>query len=127
MHQRPERQGRNAQGLVPGLQDADADRTLQSLSGIPAPTRRIPPAVSLLVAYLSEAWAKVTGGSTVVSVLGVRTMQAKHRVSAEKSIRELGATYRPLEATLADTVVWMRRWHGLEAPATEGLVVPRQA
>ena len=101
--------------------------TQQSVSGVPAPRRHIPQSVSLGFAYLSELWARLTGVSSVASVLAVRTLQAKLRVSSAKSIRELGATYRPLGTTLADTVTWMRRWRGLETPLPQGRVVPHKA
>ena len=37
---------------------------------------------------------------------GVKTLLPKHTVSSAKAIRELGASFRPIEETLRDTVQW---------------------
>ena len=37
---------------------------------------------------------------------GVKTLLPKHTISSAKAMRELGATFRPIEETLRDTVRW---------------------
>ncbi|MFP2961167.1 NAD-dependent epimerase/dehydratase family protein [Myxococcus sp. 1LA] len=81
---------------------------LEQVSGVRSPRWTFPRWVALGVAYVAETWARVTGGSTLLTVAGVRTMQAKLRVDSSKAARELGATFRPLEDTLRDTVAWYR-------------------
>lgn len=81
---------------------------LQTVSGLPAPTMRISYRMALLVAYASEFAARLRGKDTLITVEGIRTLQDRGTFSAEKAKRELGATFRPLEVTLRDTVMWYR-------------------
>jgi dihydroflavonol-4-reductase len=46
----------------------------------------------------------------VMTVEGVRTLAAALSVSSARAQRELGATFRPFEDTLRDTVAWIRAW-----------------
>jgi dihydroflavonol-4-reductase len=87
----------------------DVMKTLQSVSGIPAPTRHIPYPAILIYAWFAELGARITGRAPTVSLQGVRAMHAKHRVSSDKATRELGATFRPLAETLRDEVEWFRQ------------------
>lgn len=81
---------------------------LQKVSGLPAPTMRIPYPVALMVCYASEFSARLRSKDTLMTVEGVRTLQDRGTFSAAKAKRELGATFRPLEETLRDTVMWYR-------------------
>ena len=85
--------------------------TLHRVTGVPAPTRKIPHGLTLAVAAASEAWARVTGGQTLVTLAGVRIMHAKNAVDSSKAVRELAATFRPFEETVRDEVAWFRS-HG---------------
>jgi dihydroflavonol-4-reductase len=87
---------------------------LERVTGVPAPTRNIPYALSLAVGFLSENWARLTGGSALVSVSAIRTMHAKNAVTSDKAIRELSASFRPFEDTVRDEVEWFRG-HGFTA------------
>jgi dihydroflavonol-4-reductase len=87
---------------------------LERVTGVPAPTRNIPYALSLAVGFLSENWARLTGGSALVSVSAIRTMHAKNAVASDKAIRELSASFRPFEDTVRDEVEWFRG-HGFTA------------
>jgi dihydroflavonol-4-reductase len=88
---------------------ADIMQTLEKVSGVPAPRLRIPTPVALAIAWLSQTYARLTGGSTLLTVNGVKTIANPHQISSEKAVRELGASFRPLEDTLRDTVNWYRR------------------
>jgi dihydroflavonol-4-reductase len=83
-------------------------KTLEKVSGVPSPRLYIPTPVALIIAWLSETYARLTGGSTLITVNGVRTIAKRHEVSSEKAVRELGAKFRPLEDTLRDTVNWYK-------------------
>jgi dihydroflavonol-4-reductase len=83
-------------------------KTLEKVSGVPSPKLYIPTPVALVIAWLSETYARLTGGSTLLTVNGVRTITKRHEVSSEKAVRELGAKFRPLEDTLRDTVNWYK-------------------
>jgi len=78
-------------------------------TGRPAPKANLPAWVALTYAHLSEAWARVTGGRAAANVAGVRTMAQEHAVDSAKALRELNASFRPLEQTISDVVDWYVR------------------
>jgi dihydroflavonol-4-reductase len=84
-------------------------KCLQSVSGVLAPTRKIPYPVILTYAWFAELGARMTGRAPTVSLQGVRVMHAKHRVKSSKAARDLGVTFRPLAETLRDEVEWFRQ------------------
>jgi dihydroflavonol-4-reductase len=81
---------------------------LGALTGAKAPTRRIPYQGALALAAAAELWSRITGNANVMSLEGIRIMNARLAVTAAKAARELGVTFRPFDDTLADTVAWMR-------------------
>ncbi len=81
---------------------------LEQISGVPAPRRRIPFAVTLAYAWLSEIYSRITGRPVLVTVNSVRTLRYRHVTSSAKARRELGASFRPLAETLHDEVAWFR-------------------
>ena len=85
--------------------------TLARVTGVPAPTRQIPYALSLAVGAASQTWARLTGGQALVTLAAVRTIHGKNQVDSAKAVRELGATFRPFEDTVRDEVDWFRA-HG---------------
>lgn len=85
--------------------------TLERVTGVPAPTRKIPYALSLAVGAASETWARLTGGKALLTLAGARTIHGRHEVSSAKAIRELSASFRPFEETVRDEVAWFRS-HG---------------
>lgn len=87
---------------------ADIIGALGHVTKIPPPRRRIPYPVALTYAAVAQTWARVTGGETLVTLEGVRLMQARLRVSSGKAERELGWHTRPLTETLRDEVEWYR-------------------
>ena len=64
--------------------------------------------VILAYAWDLEGIARVTGNPILITVGGVRTSHLKRWVSANKAMRELGATFRPFEETLRDEVAYYR-------------------
>jgi dihydroflavonol-4-reductase len=99
---------------------ADVAETLAHLTGLPAPRFRVPYRVAWAYATFAEAWARITGGQTLVTVAAVRAMHAQLRVSSHKALRELRWRYRPLSHTLRDEVAWYRA-HGMASqPAIGG-------
>jgi dihydroflavonol-4-reductase len=88
---------------------ADLMRTLESVSGLPAPKPKIPGFVMRLLAFLSTALARLSGGKPAIPAEGVRIMLARLAYDSDKAERELAVTFRPLEETLSDMVAWYRR------------------
>jgi dihydroflavonol-4-reductase len=87
---------------------AEVLATLQRVTGVPAPTRKIPYALSLAVGAGAETWARLTGGTALVTLAGVRTLHARGAVRSDKAVRELSATFRPFDETVRDEVAWFR-------------------
>jgi dihydroflavonol-4-reductase len=88
--------------------------TLERVTGVPAPTRKIPYALSLVVGAAAQTWARLTGGKALVTLAGVRTIHGKNEVNSAKAVRELAANFRPFEETVRDEVEWFRT-HGYTA------------
>jgi dihydroflavonol-4-reductase len=81
---------------------------LQKVTGVAGPTRQIPYGVSLVVGFVLQNWARLTGKSALVTVEGIKTIHAKKAVDSAKAVRELAATFRPFEETVRDEVEWFR-------------------
>lgn len=92
---------------------ADVLATLERVTGVPAPKRRIPYALSLAVGAGAETWARLTGGTALVTLSGVRTLHARNAVRSDKAIQELSAAFRPFEETVRDEAEWFRSQHYL--------------
>lgn len=120
------RQGKSGERYI--LNDQYYDITailslLEKITGVPGPTRRVPYAGALLVAYLSEARARLTGTQPLVTVNAVHILNKRVELSAGKARRELGFTTRPLEETLRDEVAWFIE-HGYAGTAQRPLQSP---
>lgn len=84
-------------------------KTLEKVTGIPAPKRHIPYTASLALAQLSELQWKLTGKPVLLSRARVQSLQQKFHWSSEKALRELAVTFRSLEETLRDEVAWYQQ------------------
>ncbi|MBW4699431.1 MAG: NAD-dependent epimerase/dehydratase family protein [Aphanocapsa lilacina HA4352-LM1] len=82
--------------------------SLARVSGLPAPALRIPYSAGLALAWVSQNFAKLSGGKTVLTTSGLRTLADSVRLDSGKAQRELGFVARPLEETLRDEVAWFR-------------------
>jgi dihydroflavonol-4-reductase len=90
----------------PFVTTAEIFATLERVSGIPAPRRRIPPRLLEAIAWIGETVARLRRRPATISLEGVRMLHAKTRVSSARAVRELGVTFRPLDETLRDAVRW---------------------
>ena len=82
---------------------------IAAVAGRKPPRVRLPHNLVLPVAYLSEAWARVTGGDEPrVTVVGVRLAKKKMFFTAEKAERVLGFKPRPIQEALRDAVAWFQ-------------------
>ncbi len=87
----------------------DVFRHLARLTGLPAPTRRVPYAVALAAAYVSEWLADVvTHRPPAATVTGVKLTRRVMHFAARRSLDELGLRPRPVSQSLADAVAWFR-------------------
>lgn len=81
---------------------------LSQLSGLPAPTVRIPYAVAYAAGVVSTAWASVTGSDPRAPLDGVRMARKKMWVSHAKASSELGYRPGPALQGLEKAVSWFR-------------------
>ena len=86
----------------------EISETLERVSGVPGPRLRLPYLPMLSFAYASKFFGRITGAPVLVTPEAIRTLQEGYDMSSEKAVRELGVSFRPLEATLRDEVAWFR-------------------
>jgi dihydroflavonol-4-reductase len=107
--------GRIGEGYILGGENLTLGEILAELarlSGRRPPRVRLPHRLVLPVAYLAEAWARITGGGEpLATVEGVRLSRKRMFFSAAKAMRELGFSPRPAAEGLRDAVDWFRS-HG---------------
>jgi dihydroflavonol-4-reductase len=81
---------------------------LERVSGVKTPKNKLPQWLLETMARVDELRAKLTNTPVKLPLIGIQTLHLKRSVSSAKAERELGATFRPLEQTLRDTVQWYR-------------------
>jgi dihydroflavonol-4-reductase len=69
---------------------------------------RLPHAAVLPIAYIAEAYARLTGGQTRITVEGVRMSRKRMYFSSAKAQAEIGYRWRPPEQAFADALRWFR-------------------
>ncbi len=82
--------------------------TLARLTGLPAPTIKLPHAIPLVFGAVSSAAARITGRPPRVSLDSVRMSMHRMFFDAGKAVRELGLPQTPVEEPLARAVEWFR-------------------
>jgi dihydroflavonol-4-reductase len=82
--------------------------SLARISGLKAPTVRIPYAVAFAVGAVNTAWANVTGIEPRAPLDGVKMSRKKMWVTHEKAVRELGYAPGPADMALRRAVDWFR-------------------
>jgi dihydroflavonol-4-reductase len=82
---------------------------LARLTGLPAPSRRVPYPVALAAAYVSEFVAdNFTHRSPAATITGVKLTRRVMHFDPRRSLEELGLHPRPVAQSLADAVTWYR-------------------
>ena len=81
---------------------------LEKITGIPAPTFRVPYSIALLAAHVDETISRFSGKSPKAPLAGVRMAKYKMFFNPMKAIRELGLPQTSPEKALADAVEWFR-------------------
>jgi dihydroflavonol-4-reductase len=82
--------------------------TLARLTGLPAPTVRLPHWIPLIAAAADTALSRLTGRPPRVSFESVRMSTHRMFFDAAKAVRELGLPQTPVEEPLARAVAWFR-------------------
>ena len=81
---------------------------ISRLVGRDPPRVRLPYGAVLPIAYIAEAFSRVSGRSGRVTLEGVRMSRKRMFFSSAKAQRELGYTWRPPVEAFADAVEWFR-------------------
>jgi dihydroflavonol-4-reductase len=91
------------------------DMTLREILGVIAalvgrapPTIRLPYAAILPLAYVAEAFARVSGRSGRLTLEGLRMSRKRMFFSSAKATQELGYHSRPPQAAFEDALRWFR-------------------
>ncbi|HTY95122.1 MAG TPA: hopanoid-associated sugar epimerase [Steroidobacteraceae bacterium] len=103
--------GRHAERYILGGADLTLREILTQVTRIAGrrpPRIRLPHGVVLPIAYLAEAWARLTSGDTRITVEGVRMARKRMYFSSAKAMRELGYTWRDPALAFEDAVRWFR-------------------
>jgi dihydroflavonol-4-reductase len=113
--------GRGERYLAAGrhMSMADLFQKLEQASGIAAPRWNVPLPLLYAMAAANEIWAGITKRAALISLATVQLMgqeRERTRFSHEKSERELGIQFRPVEETLSDTVRWYQPNGWLKTP-----------
>ncbi len=83
--------------------------TIAELTDQKPPKIKLPHSVVMPIAYISEAWAKLTNGSEPrATVDGVRMSRKKMYFSSDKAKRELGYQHRSADKAIKDAVEWFK-------------------
>lgn len=82
--------------------------TVAQLTGRRTPWLKLPHAAVLPVAYVAEAWARMTGVAPNVTVDGVKLARHRMYFSSRRAETELGYSARPAREALADAIQWFR-------------------
>jgi dihydroflavonol-4-reductase len=81
---------------------------LQPLTGIKAPTVRIPYLVALAAGVITTAWARLSGAEPRAPLDAVRMARKKMFVTHQKAALDLGFAPGPIEDALRRAVEWFR-------------------
>jgi dihydroflavonol-4-reductase len=103
--------GRPGERYILGGEDMSLRQILGYIAervGRKPPRLRLPYAAVLPVAYLAEAYSKISGRSGRVTLEGVRMSRKRMFFSSAKAVRELGYQWRPPGAAFDDAVRWFR-------------------
>ncbi|MDR3443844.1 MULTISPECIES: hopanoid-associated sugar epimerase [unclassified Dyella] len=79
---------------------------IADIVGRPPPRWRLPHGAVMPVAYVAEAWARLTGKPPIATVEEVRMSRKRMFFSSAKAERELGYAAGPVRLALEDAVAW---------------------
>jgi dihydroflavonol-4-reductase len=103
--------GRVGERYILGGQDMTLREILVEiarLTGRKPPNVRLPGGLVMPIAYVAEAFARVSGRSTRITVEGVRMARKRMFFSSAKAVSELGYQWRAATLAFADAIAWFR-------------------
>jgi nucleoside-diphosphate-sugar epimerase len=87
---------------------AEIYRSVTEVSGRPTPTKPISAAKLLFLSRILSLASRLTRRPPPVTPAMVQRLQEGFSFCSDKAVRELGVRFRPLEATMNDTVKWFQ-------------------
>ena len=103
--------GRPGERYILGGQDLTLRQILTEIArlvGRKPPSIRLSASVVLPIAYIAEAFARVTRRPGRITVEAVRMSRKRMFFSSDKAKRELGYEWRPPTEALRDAIAWLR-------------------
>ena len=103
--------GRHGERYILGGADLTLKEILTQVARIAGrrpPRIQLPHGVVLPIAHVAQAFARLTGGSTRITVEGVRMAKKRMYFSSAKAVRELGYSWRDPASAFQDAVRWFR-------------------
>src|SRR6478672_2949906 len=103
--------GRQGERYILGCRNLmlkDVFDILSGLTGIKAPSLRLPRSAVLPLAYMNQWIANLTGQPPRIPLEGVKMAKYRMHYDCSKAIRELGIPQTPPEAALEKAVQWFR-------------------
>jgi dihydroflavonol-4-reductase len=103
--------GRVGERYILGGDDMSLREILEQVSALVgrAPPRiRLPHTVVMPIAYVADAFARLTGTTTRVTVEGVRMSRKRMYFSSNKAARELGYRWRAPTKAFEDAIAWLK-------------------
>ena len=88
---------------------------LAQITGMRAPTVKLPYFAAYTAGMITTAWAHLTGVPPRVPLEAVRMAKTKMWVSHEKASRELGYSPSSAECALKDAAAWFENWRAKRA------------
>ncbi len=113
------RHGRIGERYILGGEDMTLKEILAYIAmlvGRKPPRLRLPYAAILPVAYLAQAWTRLSGRSGRITLEGVRLARKRMYFSSAKAARELEYRWRPPAEAFDDAVRWFRERGLLREP-----------
>lgn len=107
---------------------AELFQELKRLSGVPSPRWTVPFPLLYAMGAANEVWSRISGQPALISLATVQLMrQERNRThfNHEKSERELGVRFRPMEETLRDGISWYQEHGWLGTVAKKGSALCR--
>lgn len=109
------------------VEPADIIASLAASTDAKPPKGHIPFPAAMALATAVETWSRIMGTTSPMSVEAIRLMNARIDVTSAKAEKELGVTFRPFAATLADTVTWaMTKLQEKSSPSAPVLSASKQ-
>lgn len=81
---------------------------LQEITGVKAPSFRVPASLARSVGRLASFWHRLTKAKPLFTEYSIQVLSSNSVITSEKARRELGYSSRPIAESLRDAAEWFR-------------------